>query len=81
MELFLPLEFEKDCQVSSHVEVGNSGFFRGATGELDLHLCCEGNLCVSFKKLWGNQALYLVEWELGVLLACGRNLRVPLTLQ
>jgi len=44
----------------------------------NLLLCCEGILRVPLESVQGNQALSRVEAELGVLLTCGRNRRVPL---
>ena len=44
--------------------MGNWPFSRGATGESDLHSCCEGLLRVPFELVQGNQGLSRVEGEL-----------------
>ena len=58
--------------------VGTWAFSRGATGVSNLPLCCEGILGVPLESVQGNQVVSRVEAELGVLLTCGRNRRVPL---
>ena len=47
----------------------------------DLPSCCEGILRVPFESVQGNQTLFQVEGELGVLSTCSRNQRVPLEFQ
>ena len=63
-----PVEFRPETYV----------FSRGATGEVDLPLCCEGVLTVPLESLPGNQALSGVECILGVLSTFGRNRGIPL---
>ena len=63
-----PVEFRPETYV----------FCRGATGEVDLPLCCEGVLTVPLESLPGNQALSGVECILGVLSTFGRNRGIPL---
>ena len=53
-------------------------FGRGAAGELDLPLCCEGILGVPLESLHGNQAFPRVECEVRVLSTFGRNCGNPL---
>ena len=49
-----------------------------ASGGLGLISSWDGKIGLALKSWQGNQSLSQVEWELRVLLSCGRKLKVPL---
>ena len=54
---------------------GSRAFSRGATGESDFPLCCEGKFGVPLESKQGNQDLSRVEGDLSILLTCSRILQ------
>ena len=67
--------------LSSRVVKGMSGLLSDSGGEFGPFLDCEEIVAVPFESVQRKQALSQAEGELGVLLICGRNHRVPLRFQ